>query len=147
MRLTSPAFSDGEEIPEKYTFHGTNVSPPLRISDIPSNTESLVLIVEDIDSPIGPFTHWVVWNIPPTTEKIGENALPREAQTGVNGFGESRYGGPCPPSGRHRYLFNLYALDTMLEATAPDRRDTIEQEMEGSVIAKATLTGRYQARP
>ncbi len=146
MEITSTAFKDGEEIPDKHTFDGENLSPPLRFGGVPADAQSLALIVEDIDSPIGPFTHWVVWNMPPQTEEIGESALPREAETGINGFGEVRYGGPCPPSGRHRYRFRLIALDTRLEATAPDRKDQIESEMEGNVLAEAILTGLYQAR-
>ena len=132
-------------IPKKYTFDGENISPPLNIRHVPEQTESLALIVEDIDSPIGRFTHWVVWNIPPGTEAIAENSVPQNSQTGLNGFGEVRYSGPCPPSGRHRYRFRLLALDTMLEATTPDRKDHIISEMEGNILAKATLIGKYEA--
>lgn len=144
MEITSPAFDRGKDIPVKYTFDGENMSPPLRISDVPAEARSLALIVEDVDSPIGPFTHWVVWNIPPETTEIAENRQPPGAQIGINGFGEVRWGGPCPPSGRHRYRFHLLALDTVLEATSPDRRHQIESEMEGSILSRATLTGRYQ---
>ena len=145
MQLTSPSFADGQDIPAKHTFDGGNVSPPLEIADVPDAARSLALIVEDIDSPIGTFTHWVVWNIGPQTTRIEANALPDGAEVGLNGFGETRYQGPCPPSGRHRYRFRLIALDTMLEASSPDRKDHIEQEMEGSVLAEATLIGRFTA--
>ena len=148
MKLTSTAFNDGEDIPEKHAFDGENVPPPLRFEGVPGNAQSLALIMEDLDSPIGPFTHWVVWNLPPDTAEAGNDSpLPREAETGINGFGESRYGGPCPPSGRHRYRFRLLALDTRLEATSPDRKDQIESEMEGNVLDEALLTGLYRAKP
>lgn len=147
MRLTSPAFADGAEIPPKYTFDGENLSPPLRIEGAPAEAKSFVLILEDIDSPIGPFTHWVMWNIPPETVDIAEGESPAGAETGINGFGEVRYGGPCPPSGLHRYLFRLYALNEILEAASPDRRDQIEGDMEENTIAQTTLTGLYRARP
>lgn len=144
MQIESPAFPNRQDMPAKYTFDGENVSPPLRIAGVPDQTQSLALIVEDIDSPIGPFTHWVLWNIPPQTKEISENLVPSGAEVGINGFGEVRYGGPCPPTGRHRYKFRLYAVDIVFDETSPDRRDTIESEMEGHILAKATLTGMYQ---
>ena len=147
MQISSTAFENGTEIPEKFTFDGENARPPLRISGVPDQARSLVLFMEDLDSPIGPFTHWVVWNLPPQTEHLGEDPLPREAETGINGFGEVRYSGPCPPSGKHRYRFRLLALDTRLEATSPDRKDQIESAMDGNVLSEATLTGLYTARP
>lgn len=145
MELSSPAFGNGEEIPAKYTFDGLNVSPPLQIRGVPAGAQSLVLIVEDVDSPIGPFTHWVLWNIPPSATEVAEDQVPEGSETGINGFGEVRYGGPCPPTGRHRYRFNLFALDSRLEATSPDRRDQIESDMEDNILARAILTGCYQA--
>lgn len=147
LSLTSPAFADGGEIPEKYTFDGANISPPLRIAGAPAETQSFVLIVEDIDSPIGPFTHWVLWNVPGDAKEIGEAETPLSAETGTNGFGQVRYGGPCPPSGLHRYLFRLYALNVVLDSTSPDRRDQIESDMEDNTIAETVLTGLYRARP
>ena len=145
MKITSPAFESRGDIPAKHTFDGENISPPLRFDNIPPKAQSLVLIVEDIDSPIGPFTHWVVWNIPAKSVDIEENRLPPGAMVGVNGFGEARYGGPCPPLGRHRYQFRLYALDIVLDVMPPERRDIIESEMEDNIIGRATLTGHYQA--
>lgn len=146
MQLTSPSFTDGTDMPAKYTFDGEDVSPPLEISDVPANARSLALIMEDLDSPIGPFTHWVAWNIPASTERIEPGSLPEGAEVGVNGFGEVGYGGPCPPSGRHRYRFRLYAIEDMLDATSPDRKDQIIDDMEGQVVSMATLTGYYRAR-
>ncbi len=147
MQFTSPAFEEKAKIPEKYTFGGANVSPPLRIGDVPDGARSLVILAEDIDSPIGVFTHWVVWNISPDTTEIPEGATPQGAQIGCNGFGDTRYAGPCPPSGHHRYRFRLLALDKELDATTPDRKDQIASEMKGHVIAEAALTGSYQAKP
>lgn len=147
MEISSPAFADGEGIPSKYTFDGQkHTNPPLLISGGPGGAESFVLIAEDIDSPIGRFTHWLVWNIPAQTREIGENAVLPQAEAGLNGFGEIGYAGPCPPSGSHRYRFHLFALDTILDLTSPERRDVVESEMEGHVLAQATLTGLYQAR-
>lgn len=146
MQLTSPSFADGEDIPNQHTFEGPNTSPPLQISGVPEAAQSLALIVEDIDSPIGVFTHWVVWNISPRTTRIDEGASPAGAEVGLNGFGEVRYSGPCPPSGRHRYRFRLLALDTTLDATSPDRKDHIQREMEGQIIDEAFLIGHVQAK-
>lgn len=140
MKITSPAFGENDIIPTRYGFDGERISPPLQIAGVPPGTRSLALIMEDIDSPVGRFTHWVVWNLPPETAEISENALPSEAQVGLNGYGEIGYGPPYPPSGRHRYVFRLYALDTTLQAAPGDRRDQIQSEMNGSVIAEATLT-------
>ena len=145
MQLTSPSFVDGEEIPKKHALRGDNASPPLQIAGVPAEAKSLALIMEDVDCPLGLFTHWVIWNIPAKTTQIDENTVPPETEIGLNGFGEVRYNGPCPPSGRHRYRFRLLALDTVLEATRPDRKDHIQQEMDGHVIEEAFLIGYYAA--
>src|ERR1044072_9586498 len=108
LTVTSNAFSQGGQIPKKYTCEGENVNPSLRIGDYPEETKSLVIIVEDPDAPSGLFTHWLVWNITPN-EAIAENYIP--GINGRNSFGKTGYGGPCPPSGSHRYYFKVYALD------------------------------------
>lgn len=146
MRITSPAFDDGGDIPDRYTLDGGNLSPPLRFHHVPEGTRSLALIVDDIDSPLGTFTHWVIWNIPLDTTELADDTVPPQAELGMNGFGTVGYAGPCPPSGRHRYRFRLFALNTVLEATSPDRKDQIESEVEGATIERAAMTGRYQAR-
>ena len=143
MQITSPSFAHGEDMPRRHSLEAENNSPPLVFSDVPADAQSLALIVEDIDSPIGVFTHWVVWNIGPGTTEIPENAAPTGSEVGLNGFGWARYDGPAPPSGRHRYRFRLYALDTTLEASSPDRKDHVLAEMDGAVIAEAELIGRY----
>src|SRR2546426_810537 len=112
MRLTSPAFADGHPIPAHYTCDGANVSPELRWSDVPEGTLSLALTCEDPDAPRGTFTHWVIWNLDPTTGGIRAGEVPAGARQGRNDFGSVRYGGPCPPPGHgpHRYYFTLYAV-------------------------------------
>ncbi len=104
-----------------------------------------MLVMEDIDCPIGVFTHWLVWNIPADVREIDAGELPPSAEIGLNGFGEVGYSGPCPPSGRHRYRFVLLALGCTLEAATSDRRDQVEAEAEGQVLARAELTGLYTA--
>lgn len=146
MELSSPAFADFEDIPRRHSRDGDGANPPLQIAGVPRAAVSLVLIVDDMDSPIGAFTHWVVWNMPPETTDIQEGAIPPGAQSGLNGFGELGWSGPCPPSGRHRYRFRLLALDRELELGTPDRRDRVERAMVGHVLAEATLTGVYRAR-
>ena len=112
LELTSSAFKNNEMIPSKYTCQGEDINPELEIKNIPDGTKSLVLIVDDPDAPMGTWVHWVVFNIPNTVEKIKENSMPGVG--GINNFGKLNYGGPCPPSGTHRYFFKLYALDTLL---------------------------------
>lgn len=126
MKLTSPAFEDGQSIPAKYTCDGDNISPPLHIEDVPVNTASFTLKVDDPDSPIGHFLHWIVVEISPTTIEIKEGTEP-EGKPAKNDFGRTGWGGPCPMEGRHRYVFKLTAYD----ATGKD-------------IAIAELTGTYQ---
>ncbi len=141
MIVTSSEFTESEEIPEKYTCDGKNASPPLTIDNIPDNTKSLVLIVDDPDAPSGTFTHWIVWNIPPNIHNIREFDKP--GVVGTNDFGKIDYGGPCPPSGTHRYFFNVYALDKELELSEGSTRDEVENAMKGSVTEKKALIGTY----
>ena len=143
LSIRSVAFSHGGSIPPKYTCEGENVNPPLEISDLPENTRSLALIVEDPDAPRGVYDHWIVWNIPPG-EAIGENSSP--GISGKNSFGNSGYGGPCPPSGSHRYFFKVYALDGELDIqTGADKR-TLQDAMKGHVLGSGELMGHYQKR-
>lgn len=144
--LSSPAFTDGAAIPPRYSGDGEDVSPPLHIADPPPDTRSLALIMDDPDAPGGTWVHWVVWNIPPDTGVIEEGALPPGAQEGINSWGREGYGGPAPPSGTHRYFFKLYALDTVLNFTGPVDKQALLEAMEGHVLAKAQLMGRYSHR-
>lgn len=151
MRLTSPAFSDGGELPPKYTCEGINVSPPLEWSDVPPHTRSLALVVDDPDAPdpeapATPWVHWVIADLPPDRRGLHEN-LGRlvHGRVGLNDWNQARWGGPCPPIGRHRYFFKLYALDRVLELARPTKLD-LERAMAGHVLAEATLVGTYQKR-
>lgn len=152
LTLNSPAFDDAGEIPSRYTCDGADVSPPLTISDIPDGTASLVLIVDDPDAPDPDapkvtWVHWVVYNLPPQRIELPEGAsgkLPGDAKEGINGWQRADYGGPCPPIGRHRYFFKVYALDTELQGLhKPDKSD-IEDAMIGHIIEHAEMMGTYK---
>ena len=143
MQLKSPAFSQNGVVPAKYTCDGQNISPPLQIAETPENAKSLVLICDDPDAPGKTWTHWTVWNIDPTTTEIVEGTTLAGSTQGVTDFGEVGYGGPCPPSGTHRYFFKLYALDTMLNMSYQAKKEDIEKAMAGHVIDQAQLTGVY----
>jgi Raf kinase inhibitor-like YbhB/YbcL family protein len=149
MKLFTSAFSEGGMIPPKYTCNGENVSPPLEWSDLPPQTNSLALIVDDPDAPSGLFVHWLIYNLSPEenglTEAVGIAAdQAGGALQGVNGFKKSGYGGPCPPSGTHRYYFHLYALDSKPDLPAGASRNQLDTAMHGHIIAEAQLMGRYQ---
>lgn len=143
MNIKSPVFQNNNFIPKKYTCDGDNVNPPLEITGIPENTKSLSLIIDDPDSSGGSWTHWLVWNINPETTEFRENNVPTMAVEGLTSFDKFNYGGPCPHSGTHRYLFKLYALDIVL--TLPRRTDKIalEKAMAGHVVDEAELIGLY----
>lgn len=143
MQLASPAFTQEEQIPDNYTCKGDDISPPLTIADIPEGTKSLALIVNDPDAPSGSWTHWLVWNIPPETKEILEDSVPESAVLGENDFGRNEYGGPCPPSGTHRYHFKIYALDTVLALEPGASREELEEAMEEHVLDSAELVGLY----
>jgi Raf kinase inhibitor-like YbhB/YbcL family protein len=143
LTVTSPAFENNKFIPSKYTCDGDDVNPPLIIKGIPEATKSLVLIVDDPDAPMGTWDHWIVWNIPPTN-KIEENSVP--GTEGFNDFRRHSYGGPCPPSGTHRYFFKVYALDTKLNLDSNSRKKDIEKAMKGHILAQGELVGLYRRR-
>jgi hypothetical protein len=143
LEVTSPAFQNDGNIPSEYTCDGRDVSPPLRINNIPDDAESLVLIMEDPDAPRGTFTHWLVWNIDPSVS-IAEDSVPGMA--GRNDFGDTAYGGPCPPSGTHRYFFRIFALNRKLTLPAGTDKKTLEQTMHPHIIAEGTLMGRYSSK-
>ena len=150
MQITSSAFKDGDEIPVKYTCEGKDLSPPLAFSDVPEDAKSLVLIVDDPDAPdpAAPkltWVHWVLLDIPPDTAGLPESvtSLPDGTKEGMNDWKRTGYGGPCPPMGRHRYFFKLYALDTMLELKSPTKTAVLSA-MDGHVLADAQMIGTYQ---
>ena len=149
MELTSSAFEEGGSIPSLYTCDGKDISPPLRWSGAPEGTKSFGLIADDPDAPVGTWVHWVLWNLPaaaaelkegfPTTPHLSDGTL-----QGRSDFGRNGYGGPCPPSGTHRYFFKLYALDTALALKAGATKSKLEAAMKGHALAQATLMGVYQ---
>lgn len=143
MKISSPDFNEGGSIPARFTCDGENVNPTLRISGVPAGAKSLVLIVDDPDAPAGTWIHWVMWNLKPDLAEIGIDRVPPGAVQGVNDFHRNNYGGPCPPSGTHRYYFRLYALDTALELPAGSSRERLDQAMGGHVVAEAKQMGRY----
>lgn len=136
-------FGNNERVPQKYTCDGEDVNPPLKFSDIPPDSESLVIITDDPDSPSKTWVHWVIWNISPDRKEIQEGKIPEEAEEGLNDFGECGYRGPCPRKGSHRYQFKIYALDIFLNLPTESTKEDVERAISGHVIAKAALTGIY----
>ncbi|OGX05976.1 MAG: hypothetical protein A2Z88_02805 [Omnitrophica WOR_2 bacterium GWA2_47_8] len=141
MIITSPGFTHNAMIPSRYTCQGEDINPPLQISDLPLGAKSLVLINDDPDAPGMTWDHWVVYNIAPT-EKIEEDSVP--GLQGKNSWGRNDYGGPCPPSGTHRYFFKLYALDIRLELKEGVRKKQVEDAMKGHILSEAILIGLYK---
>jgi Raf kinase inhibitor-like YbhB/YbcL family protein len=153
LRLESRAFAADAAIPARYTCDGDDVSPPLQWSGPPANTQSLVLIVDDPDAPdpAAPrmtWVHWLLYNLPPTSdglpEAVAPEQLPAGTRAGRNDFRRTGYGGPCPPLGRHRYFFKLYALDTVLPDLGSPDKARLLAAMEGHVLAQTELVGTYR---
>jgi len=142
MKLTSPAFTEGKSIPEKYTCDGKNILLPLMISDVPANAKSLALVMDDPDAVRGTWDHWVVWNIAPETKTISEGTEPKGI-LGTTSKGDKGFHGPCPPDKEHRYFFKIYALDTMLDIPEGSNKKQLETAMKGHIITQAQLMGRY----
>ena len=152
LLLNSSAFADGETIPREYTCDGEDVSPPLSWSGVPGGTASLALIVDDPDAPdpAAPkmiWVHWVLYDLPPSvsflSSAVTAEGLPGGARQGRNDWKRTGYGGPCPPIGRHRYYFKLYALDVKLPDLGEPTKAELERAMKGHVIARAQLIGTY----
>lgn len=153
LTLSSPEFDSEHSIPARFTCEGDNVSPALRWTGVPEEAQTLALLVEDPDAPdpAAPqriFTHWIVYNIPPDASGLVENAdrdgLPRGARAGKNDFDQQHWGGPCPPIGRHRYYFKLYALDCPLPTAKPMSRTRLLDAIDGHVLGYAELIGTYE---
>lgn len=147
--VQTTAFSEGSAIPKKHTCDGADLSPALTWSNIPAGTKSLALIADDPDAPVGTWTHWILWNVPPNTTALPEG-VPKDgtlsdgARQGRNDFKRIGYGGPCPPPGKpHRYFFKLYALDSTLDVKAGASRKELEHAMESHILSHAELMGRY----
>lgn len=143
MKITSSAYKEGEKIPVRFTCKGENINPPLSISDIPEKTLSLALTLDDPDAPIGVFHHWLIWNILPTTKEIAENSTPSGAITGTSSAGNQKYHGPCPPSGSHRYIFTIYALDTTLTLPPEAKTEDLLSTISSHIIGKSSLMGKF----
>jgi len=148
IELKSAAFASGEPIPVQYTCDGDDISPPLQWSDPPQGTQSFALIADDPDAPGRTWVHWVLYNLPADSRSLSEAVpsdadLPDGSQHGNNSWNRFGYGGPCPPSGTHRYFFKLYALDTILDLDPGKSKDNLLQAIEGHVLAQAELMGTY----
>lgn len=144
LKLTSPAFDNGNMIPVNYTCQGQNINPPLEISGVPPQTKSLVLVMDDPDSSLKSWTHWIVYSIPPETNLVQAGVAP--GVQGVNSWSEAGYGGPCPPSGQHRYVFKLYALDISPQFIKTPTRSDLETLMKGHILDQTQLTGLYSKK-
>lgn len=145
MKVTSSAFREGERIPQQYSRNASDKSPPLHIEGVPAGTRSLALIMDDPDAQRAPFTHWVMFNIDPKISDINEDSVPGSATQGENSWGNSEYNGPQPPSGEHRYFFNVFALDSKLDLPSGAKRNEVEQKMGRHILDKAVLMGKYAA--
>jgi len=150
FELISTAFEQGEPIPVKYSCDGEDISPSLAWGDPPSGTQSLALIMDDPDAPGGTWVHWVLFNISPDLRELeedlpitGKNQDPNAIFVGNNSWGRADYGGPCPPSGTHRYFFKLYALDTTISLLPGATKDELLNAMDGHILAEAELMGTY----
>jgi Raf kinase inhibitor-like YbhB/YbcL family protein len=147
IKLTSAAFKEGQPIPRQYTCDGANVSPPLEWTGVPKTAKAVAIIADDPDAPAGTWVHWVVYDLPAENIGLVENLPPTEdlkagGFQGTNDFGKIGYGGPCPPSGTHRY-FKVYALDNYLSLKVGATKAFVERAMEGHIVAQGQLMGTY----
>lgn len=148
IKLTSSAFADSQPIPRQYTCSGINISPPLEWAGVPKSAKTIAIIADDPDAPAGTWVHWVIYNMPADTIGMVEN-LPTTEELkgggfqGKNDFEKIGYGGPCPPSGTHRYFFKIYSLDTELPLKAGATKAEVEKAMAGHVVAQGQLMGTY----
>ncbi len=149
IKVTSSAFKEGGMIPAKYTCDGADVSPPLQWDAVHEGTQSVALICDDPDAPMGTWVHWVLFNLPGTTSSLAEKVptdktLASGAKQGTNDFRKIGYGGPCPPGGTHRYFFKIYALDTQLDLPAGADKARLLKAMQGHILAQGELMGKYK---
>lgn len=149
LTLTSMSFQHNTKIPSTYTCDGANISPPLNWTDVPQGTRSFVLICDDPDAPVETWVHWVLFNIPANVDQLEEalTTLPAGASSGMTSFKKLSYGGPCPPSGTHRYFFKLYALDAALSLGSGASKAEIEDAMKKHILGQTQLIGLYQRIP
>ena len=150
-KLTSTAFKEGEAIPRQYTCDSINISPPLEWTGVPKSAKTIALIADDPDAPSGTFVHWVLYNLPAANIGLVENLPPTEdlkagGFQGKNDFGKLGYGGPCPPTGTHRYFFKIYALDAELPLKGGATKAEVENAMQGHIVARGQLMGTYSRK-
>lgn len=143
MKLSSPAFAHEGAIPSMFTCDGSDINPALEVAGVPAEAQSLALIVDDPDAPGGTWLHWTMWNIDPATTRIEENSVPAGVVQGMTDFETVGWGGPCPPSGTHRYYFKLYALDMMLDLSSGASLQQLEAAMQGHILEQVELMGTY----
>jgi len=148
IKVTSPAFQHGGMMPRQYSGFAEDMSPPLQWESIPEGTQSLALICDDPDAPVGTWVHWVVWNIPASAMGLAEKVptdpnLPDGSRQGITDFRRPGYGGPTPPSGTHRYFFRVYALDTQLNLPAKATKADLLKAMQGHILGQGELMGKY----
>jgi Raf kinase inhibitor-like YbhB/YbcL family protein len=148
IKVKSTAFEEGGMIPKRYACDGTDISPPLAWNGVPEATKSIALICDDRDAPRGTWVHWVLFNLPPATNDLPENVPPQKrlgngAIHGINDFRKIGYGGPCPPSGTHRYYFKIYALDTEINLKPGITKKKLLKTMKGHILAEGQLMGKY----
>ncbi len=151
MKIESSAFKNNSEIPSRFTCDGEGVNPGLIFKDIPKEAKSLALVVDDPDAePAGTWVHWLMWNVTPNVMEIKEASTPAGAVVGANSWSDSpfrnSFGAPCPPNGSHRYFFKLYALDIVLNIPSTSQSKDLVSAMEGHILSKAELMGRYQRK-
>lgn len=152
VQVTSPAFAEGGSIPSKYTCDGQDVSPPIKWNSVPDGTQSIALIADDPDAPNGTWVHWVVYDLPPSLRELPEKVpsdeeiLGNGGRQGITDFGRIGYGGPCPPSGTHRYYFKVYALDRVLGLSPGATKGQLLKAMEGHLLAEGHLMAKYARR-
>jgi len=149
MKLFSPQFTHDEAIPTKYTCDGEDISPPLSWEDFPSNTKTFTLIMDDPDAPIGTWVHWIIYDIPVNKNHLEENIVKRKnlsggVKQGRNSWKKFGYGGPCPPTGQHRYIFKCFALDQSLELKAGITKKSLLKAMQGHILDQQKLVGVYK---
>ena len=149
IKITSPAFEDGGLIPAKYTCDGADISPSLQWETVPEGTKSIALICDDPDAPMGTWVHWVLFNLPAETKELpakfpDDETLPDGTRQGITDFGKTGYGGPCPPSGTHRYFFKIYALDKKIDTVAIADKAQLLKTMEGHILGQGQLIGKYK---
>ncbi|MFA6600394.1 MAG: YbhB/YbcL family Raf kinase inhibitor-like protein [Candidatus Omnitrophota bacterium] len=151
LKVTSDAFEEGGPIPADHTCDGRDKSPVLRWSGAPAGTQSFAIITDDPDALVGEWVHWIVYDLPPTVDMMPEGVpelgkLANAEKHGMNDFGRLGYGGPCPPSGTHRYIFKVYALDCMLKAPAGLKKKDLLKAMEGHILGMGQLVGTYERK-